>query len=86
MNIKTWFTKNATGTKDTLNLQITALENLLEYDTIMRIKEKVVESIADKFLQENGEVIKKDILKNKNFADSVYNAIVLKKSEKIINN
>ena len=69
------------ATNDTIlnaNIVIAALN----HETLRGVAQEVVDHIADQFLRENAEEIKRDILDNPKFADAVYNAIVLKKAAK----
>ena len=75
MNIKSWFTTSATSPHKTLNVEI--LDATLSYYSIKDIREEIASKIAGEYLERNGETITKDILHNRDFADSVYNAIVL---------
>lgn len=82
--IKSWFTDNLDSSGKTLHLEVpvavqTVYDNYIAPAIINEIKERVVEQ----FFKEYGETIKKSILKDKHFADKVYNAIVLKKADRI---
>lgn len=61
-----------------INIQVILTE--LDYQTIQGVHREVVDIISSKFMEENFEQIKRDILDNPKFADALYNAIVLKKA------
>lgn len=81
--IKSWFTDNKGSNTRTFNMSIELMQVGVEYELIERIQREIVIKVAEKFIETHGEEITRDLLNNPNFADAVYNAIVLKKAEKI---
>lgn len=81
--IKSWWSHATGESGPTYTLQATLLEKGIQYELIEKLQHEIILRIADKFLEEHGEEVTRDMLNNPNFADAVYNAIVLKKAEKI---
>ncbi len=79
-----WSVEKRMATNDTVlnaNIVVTALDEF----TLREVGNAVIEKVRDQFLSENEEKIKRDIIDNPKFADALYNAIVLKKSnEKLL--
>ena len=73
-NIKTWLTKK----DETTTVNISAdLQTSLEWYVLDNLRQEVCRIIAEKFFQEHEEKLKKTLLQDKNFADKVYNAVLL---------
>lgn len=81
--IKTWFTRSDSG-ETIANIQIPLVKASIEHIILRQIAPEVCQKIAEKWLEENGEILRKEIISNKKFADAVYNAIVLKKAKEFI--
>lgn len=83
-DIKSFFSRNTDGSSEIdVKIILNTLDYKLQYGVYENIASEVSKIVAETFLKENHEIIRKQILENPNFADSVYNAIVLKKAEKI---
>lgn len=83
MEIKSWWTKKNTG-ETTLTTEATMIQTVIGYDLIDRMRAEIVGKIAESFLKENADQIRKEVLKNPKFATAVYNAIVLKKAQDLL--
>lgn len=81
-NIKTLFKHKLDGTTE-VQLNADFIGKYLFTD-VVGLRDVLVEKIADEYLKENKDVITKDIIQNKEFADAVYNAIVLKKTKELL--
>lgn len=81
--IKSWFTQNKESGGRTFNFSAELFTTAIEYHLIQDLEKEIVKRIADLFLETHGEELKKDLLNDPNFADAVYNAIILKKAEKL---
>jgi len=81
-NIKTWFTKNKE--KDVLNIQVDYIHCSLQSYLIEDLRSQISKILADKFIKEHGETLNKNIVNDPDFADAVYNAIVLRKAKDFI--
>lgn len=80
---KSWFTKNEVDPGVTYNFQAQLMDAHIGMVCDYLVKD-LHEKIADKWLEENKDVVTKMILKDPHFADKVYNAIILKKAQQLL--